>query len=199
MGWLDSHIKSFILPELGYQPDPIPAFSPNELTVIKNIWRAAKSNAGSRQILLTGRDTWIFEILARRENFPTIFRPEISRAVARYCDRKEFRDCYLFDTGFLGSIPKRLDINHFNLASGKNQIFPKLKSCRSLILKIENLPKYWQTGRVFQGRIVQEKSEKEEFAKAAGITIAVYRNSAPRFINERAPLGTIGKWQELEL
>jgi len=185
--WLELHIKDFILPELGFLPKPNQVFSNNELTVIKNIWRAAKRNSYGKRMLLAGRDTWVFEVLARRENSPTLFRPEISKEVAinlSETEKSKLREYYLFDTGFVGTVPKALGIEHFNLASGANQVFKNMKAARSLMYKIEDLPKYWTRGEYDDGNIIQTKSLKEEFAKAAAITLAVYKNSAPRFVEK---------------
>jgi len=186
--WLELHIKDFILPELGFLPKPNQVFSNNELTAIKNIWRAAKRNSKGKRILLAGRDVWIFEVLARRENFPTLFHPEISREVAinlSKTEKSKLREYYLFDTGFVGTVPKALGIEHFNLASGANQVFRNMKAAKSLASKIEELPKYWNRGVIFiDGNIIQTKSPEEEFAKAAAITLAVYKNSAPRFVEK---------------
>jgi len=83
MGWLQEHMETFVQPYLGFTPtDPLPYFSPQELTVIKNTWRSVKQHAEGRDLLLAGRDVFIFEILARRENYPTTFMPECSRAAA---------------------------------------------------------------------------------------------------------------------
>ncbi len=80
MNWLEDHIENYVKPVVGeFDETPLGFFKPEELTVIKNAWRSIKQNAktssngstGQRQILLPGRDVYIFEILARRENYPT--------------------------------------------------------------------------------------------------------------------------------
>lgn len=198
MGWLNDHMSKFVAPVLGYQPSS-PAqsyFTPEEMTVIKNLWRSAKAKAAGRPILLPGRDVWVFEVLARRENFPTVFRPDISRLTAPHVT-EDYSGHFVFDTGYAGSIPRILRAEKFSLASGINQAFPKLTGSRSLVLKIENSPKYWQRGfwRPEQG-IMQELSERDTFIKAAQLTIEIYKSSAPKFINSVKPVGNgHNRWQ----
>lgn len=184
MNWLETHIEEFVKPIIesggkgefntaeflsaetqalqGNVLKDVP-FTPEELTVIKNAWRAIKSQAKGKQILLPGRDVFIFEILARRENYPTVFMPECSRqSVAHIAkDLGPVRNCFLFDTGFAGSIPRNLRIKNYTMLSssqltaegfghGKDvstQVFPRLSLSRHLALKIEQTPKYWESGR----------------------------------------------------
>lgn len=228
MPWLDEHINEFVLPHINWENpnlEPLGYFTPEEHTVIKNTWRAIKRNARQTTgrdcpILLPGRDVFIFEILARRENYPTIFIPECSRMTVRQIAKERgqsLRHCYLFDTGFAGSIPRGLAIKHFGLMShivreSDKQIFPRLTWSRGLALKIEQTPKYWESGRLvsseyrttsnasyfintatninssWKDEIAQPLSHIDEFVNAARLTIEVYKNSSPRFINKHKPL-----------
>jgi len=226
MNWLETHIEEFVKPVAGdgfntesflaethYECVHGRTFTQEELTVIKNAWRAIKKQARGRQILLPGRDVFIFEILARRENYPTVFMPECSRASVAHIAKHlppPVRGCFLFDTGFAGSIPRNLRIKNYSLLSSairddtQTQIFPRLSLSRHLALKIEQTPKYWESGRsrINDGKeeVYQPISHHKEFLSAARLTVQIYRNSAPKFINKHNPLGRnaqelyTGKW-----
>jgi hypothetical protein len=195
MSWLEEHIETFVKPILKDEFDkkPLGFFKPEELTVVKNHWRAIKRNAEGKQILLPGRDVFIFEILARRENYPTIFMPECSRMTVHATTIPK-NDVYLFDTGFAGSIPNNLGIETFGLMSHRDrpsskQVFPRLTLSRGLALKIESTPKYWESGRMsVTGTIRQPMANLQEFARAARLTIEVYTNSSPKFIPHNRPI-----------
>jgi len=200
MGWLQEHMENFVKPYIGFIPqDAYPYFSAEELTVIKNAWRSAKAACGEKKMLLAGRDVFIFEILARREGYPTIFIPECSRSAVRAINLENKEELFLFDTGFVGTIPKVLGLQRFSLLSYSankfdqtKQIFPHLTMSRHLALKIESSPKYWETGRAQDGRVIQNFSQKGEFENAARLTLAIYTNSAPKFINKRKVLTQTG-------
>jgi hypothetical protein len=213
VGWLETHLEDFVYPTVGEQElTPHDYFTPEEHTVIKNTWRAIKKNAQGKQILLPGRDVFVWEILARRENYPTIFMPECSRQTVRHIAKtrlglKSLQNVYLFDTGFAGSIPRALGTKSFSLLSSNNlpnqkigvQVFPRLTFSRGLALKIEKSPKYWESGRLVNdygedGKDVvhQALSDPMEFILAARLTVEVYKNSSPRFINHAIPINTKG-------
>ena len=226
--WLITHLEEFVAPVLGYTPtlnkrtkgdllSMSPVFTPDEMTILKNIWRSVKAEARGRAILLPGRDVFLFEVLARREGYPTIFIPEVSRLTAsHFRDRQDLKDCLLFDSGFSGSIPRAMEIGSFALASGVNQVFRNMKGARSLVLKVEGLPKYWKRGflkhedgcedtrvwrsysEILKGKplhtchciptVAQELSSHEEFAAAAQVTIQIYTDNSPKSNDTRSPL-----------
>lgn len=202
MSWLEEHIESFVMPIVKNHEaiqEPLSYFEQEELTIIKNAWRSIKKDARGRTILLPGRDVFIFEVLARREGYPTTFIPECSRmTVAELAKTLDVSNCYLFDTGFAGSIPRALRMENFKLLShhehdSRKQIFPRLTMSRHLALKIEGTPKYWESGRlsimgIQDNEVVQPLSKIHEFIEAARLTIAIYKNSAPKFINKSRPL-----------
>lgn len=172
-GWLQTHLEEFVKPVLGFIPttgkDDTHFFSSQEMTIIKNMWRSVKREARrtGKPLLLAGRDVFVWEVLARRENFPTVFRPEISRLTASHIT-EDYSKHFLFDTGFMGSIPSALRCKSFTMGSSNvvgatlyrvpwrrqhellktdpRQVFPRMKGARSLILKIERTPKYWRRG-----------------------------------------------------
>ncbi len=227
MGWLDQHIDEFVMPRLpGFSELPVSEenpgyFTQDEKTVIKNIWRATKKNAKGKPILLAGRDVFIFEVLARREDYPTTFIPECSRMTARVLAEKipNVKDYFLFDTGFVGSIPRALGIEDFTLLSFsrpfitygdlrneqklreyeagnvRKQIFPRMSFSRGLALKIEVTPKYWESGRIGNdGEVLQPFSNSIEFEKAAQLTIEIYKDSSPKFVTKHQPISQERRW-----
>lgn len=218
--WLQTHFESFVRPVLGDMTPSLQTkqrslfFTPQDMAMIKNMWRSIKygSVTTGRPVLLAGRDVWVFEVLARRENFPTTFRPDISRHTVNYV-KEDYRDHLLFDTGFMGSIPKGLKIEHFLLASWaeearKNrhitgesrQVFPRMSGARSLALKIERTPKYWHAGYardahgeaagrwfytpIGEVTIHQELANTNEFYRAAFLTLEIYKDSSPKFVEK---------------
>jgi hypothetical protein len=212
MSWLEDHIENFVTPVIGVREiESSGYFTPEEHTVIKNTWRAIKKNAQGKQILLPGRDVFVWEILARRENYPTIFMPECSRQTVRHIAKtrlglRSLQNVYLFDTGFAGSIPRALGTKSFSLLSSNSlpsqkigvQVFPRLTFSRGLALKIEKSPKYWESGRLARNsfdvdqEVRQDLSNSYEFFLAARLTVEIYKNSSPRFINHAIPINTKG-------
>ena len=209
--WLSEHLESFVKPYLGYIPDTEGSelrkmyLSSVEMTLIKNIWRSLKKRAREEKkiIVLPGRDVFIFEILARREGIPTIFMPECSRQTVQEVKLPiNPTKAIILDTGFLGTIPNTLGVKSFGMvshhdrsASNPNQIFPLLTFSRNLALKIEKTPKYWKSGKIEYKnyvnptkRVVQVLSDKAEFHKAALLTIEIYKDSSPKFVNQRGAL-----------
>jgi hypothetical protein len=200
-----------------FNSEPLGYFTSEEKTVIKNAWRATKKAAGNKPILLAGRDVFIFEVLARRENYPTKFIPECSRMTASHLAKTipNVKDYFLFDTGFVGSIPRALGIDNFNLFSwsrplksmsiwddsdtdinGNKQIFPRMTWSRGLALKIELTPKYWESGRMsmYGQEILQPFSSRMEFENAARLTIEIYKDSSPKFVKKHQPIGSQRRW-----
>src|SRR5215831_13449225 len=210
MSWLEEHIETFVEPVLGADFDRSPTghFTANEMTVIKNAWRSVKKSANGKPILLPGRDVFVFEILAQREKYPTLFVPECSRMTVRHVKIPNLHDYYMFDTGFAGSIPRALfglvefavSNPQFRLLSSSNngyngdnrfttQVFPRLSFSRGLALKIESTPKYWESGRMADDGVpVQWYSAEFEFAQAARLTIEIYTDSSAKFVNHHRPM-----------
>jgi hypothetical protein len=204
MSWLEEHLETFVRPRAPEVPEtPLGYFEQNELTVLKNAWRSIKRQADGRPVLLPGRDVFLFEVLARRENYPTVFVPECSRMTVRKLSetKPELKDLFLFDTGFAGSIPRNLGTpsNGFKLFSAtilnnKAQVFPRLTLSRYFALRIEDSPKYWQSGQIVDGEVKQEFAADHEFVRAARLTIEVYTNSSPKFINQHKPIERRETW-----
>lgn len=208
MSWLQQHIETFVAPHLVIPDEEEPRLysshyakmlQPERMSVIKNVWRSAKSASRGRKILLMGRDVWVFEVLAQRENFPTIFDPSCSRQT---CYHPKFavynrREHILLDTGFVGSIAKALKVDCILLSADRfgevaeKQIFPRLKGARSLALFLESLPKYWTSGILVDREVYQTLNDQYEFRRAALLTQEVYTDSSPRFVTSRNPLGAM--------
>jgi hypothetical protein len=82
---------------------------------------AIRKQLGVERLLLTGRDMWFTEVMARKLNIPTLFVREVSRNVVNMGEnggnaqcravKKFFKDLglgkdeLLYDTGFSGTIP----------------------------------------------------------------------------------------------
>jgi hypothetical protein len=205
MSWLKEHLETFVKPYLlssihtGVREDTdmlkyfkektfTPVFSKEEMILIKAIWRSVKqaTRRSGKTLLLTGRDTFVFEILARRENFPTLFIPECSRVTKLKFLHLDTKKYLLFDTGFEGSIPKTLGMEHILLSHiGCEQgvmIFPNLKSARDLAYKIEHSPKYWESARLVNGEIMMNISNIWYIELVAKLTVDIYTDSTPMAI-----------------
>lgn len=186
MSWLTKHIDTFVKPILGESIPNIGLsyFSSPEKTIIKNVWRSVKKEAMGRVIILPGRDTYIFEILARRENYPTLFIPQCSIDTVSHITIP--LNSFLFDTGFRGTIPKTLNCKYFKLMAHTNcgvyQVFPHLNITRELVTKIENSPKYWERAIIKNGEIIQEINNKDKFKAAFQLTLEIYKDSSPSFV-----------------
>lgn len=190
--WLEHHLETFVRPNLKKIPVvtrvamndfPLNQWKPVHLKALHATWKEAKKKAKSRQILLAGRDVYLFEVLARLEGFPTIFRPDISGPVAKAKIVKEdYTQCYLLDTGYAGTVPKALGIENFGLISCggsynkeqvKHQIFPKALALAGIL---EGVSKYWtQAGLRYHVDpkacvIIQTLSDDPVFTKAAIMT-----------------------------
>lgn len=122
--WLLDHLDNFVAPILGKQtPYRLPEgykhyFTSDEMTVLKNMWRVIKKAAKGRTILLPGRDTWVLEVLARRDGTKTYFRPDISSAVAGYIKKtkcEDFSQYFCVDSGYSGTVPRNLGVQEFYL------------------------------------------------------------------------------------
>ena len=201
MGWLADHQRDFVEPikatlsTTGRVSFFGSSIESQDMSLIKNAWRSAKKLSKGKTILLMGRDVWPFEVLARREGFPTIFDPRCSRQTCYHSDYQIYNKAkhVLLDTGFEGTIARVLHIDCILLSANQlsavahTQVFPKMKGARSLALRLEALPKYWDSGRIVDGSgaIKQDYSPLCEFVNAAKMTEMIYKDSSPRFIETR--------------
>lgn len=110
----------------------------------------------------------------------------------------------VFDTGFAGSIHRAMEaaVGHTlpnimlstRLTQKTNgverpcQIFPAHKGSRAKALSIEYLPKYYKTGTVRDGQLVQYLAPLGEFLRAAALTIWWWHHQSPRFVPTVATL-----------
>lgn len=120
--WIDEHLETFVrphlrsIPDIDMKRDALKPWNPRLIVALHAVWKQTKRLAEGRVILLPGRDVWLFEVLARMEGWPTIFRQVISSSVARSGLLKEdFSKCHCLDTGFSGSVPKNLKVEHWHL------------------------------------------------------------------------------------
>lgn len=140
LGWLEEHLETFVRPHLGTVPTEWPGpkvmygqhnnqWSDYRIKALMALWAVAKKRSEGRPILLAGRDVWLFEVLARIEDVPTTFRPEISSTVAKASPKaitENYKEYYLLDTGYRGSVPVALGITHFDLISFDPVVYPPL-------------------------------------------------------------------------
>jgi hypothetical protein len=177
MSWLQDHLENFVKPLLGEIPilsNGDRYFTNEELVIIKAIWRAVRNESKRLgiPILFPGRDTWVWEVLARRENYPTVFRPDISATTCAHV-KDDYSNYLVLDTGYSGSVPKALKCKYYLLGSSNSvphaishspneksarerfmgsliagkvdtshMVFPRM-SYRGICSKIEISPKYW--------------------------------------------------------
>lgn len=206
--WLDEHLETFVRPQLRCIPAVnqddiwIKTFKLKTVSGMIALWNRTKVLAKGRTILLPGRDVFLFEVVARMQgDYPTIFRPEISSAVAPYV-AEDYTDTFVLDTGYRGSIPLAMKIPNWALVrygSGspemlnvkKYQVFPKATKgvFTSLSPTLEGCPKYWtraymdaagSVARGTYGELVYQKGGKfiqtidtDYFDQAARLTIHV--------------------------
>lgn len=187
-------------------------FSPEEMSLIKSVWRTVKRQAeeSGKPLYLLGRDVWVFEVLARREHYPTCFNPQVSRAT---CHNFDFSDCFIFDTGFIGTIPNRTGCTTYSLLSsdrnpnkwqrkslrpkdlGSRQTLGYFNSARGLALKIEATPKYWRSAILGLGYKPQQGfADPKEMVQALLLTEEVFRDSSPRFVSKTPVLPDNHYW-----
>lgn len=182
--WLDQHIEEFIKPHLGEVPEPDPkvcgyvkSFDKKHLSALQAVWKEAKKRSRGRQILLAGRDVWLFEVLARMEDYYTVFRSDISSISCVHKSLKGiYTDHFLLDTGNRGTVPMNLGMKHWVLiycsgpATGnydpkthavymkEHQVFPH--KCRgpvyNLYSHLEGVQKYWNQATIIGDKIVQQ-------------------------------------------
>lgn len=204
--WLDYHLESFVRPYLGYIPniDPvvygIKCYTSEVLDCLLVCWNEAKRRGEGFPMLLAGRDTWEFEVLARLENYPTTFRPDIS-SHSIDCVKDDYTGYYLVDSGNKGTIPRKLGITHYDLVYcslnqpewGQHCFFPHFmepkgdqyygvrKHFSSLYGALEGSSKYWSQAEVGKdGKPEQHLMVPEYFANAAMITQLVAKYAMRR-------------------
>lgn len=198
--WLDNHLETFVRPQLGM----IPNINPNEyyirvfdkkiLISLNLFWLEAKRVAQGRTILLPGRDVYLLEVIARMyDDYPTVFRPEISSSVAPYV-KEDYTEHFCVDTGYQGSVPKMLKMNHWKLMRGsvgwtgkqvqERQLFPNNKrgTLYAMSTNLESCPKYWEranpgfdANNKFNG-VINQRIDHTNFPNAAQITMIVARS-----------------------
>lgn len=202
--WLQSHVEGFIVPYLGTMPNRTrpTTFGTDGFTVypkrtdkvqvaaLARAWEGVKQLAKDRTILLPGRDTWEFEILARLEDHPTIFRPDISNYTKEHVS-EDYSECFVVDSGLRGSVPKALKIKNFALCCVSTTFTKGELKSHDLALAVdptrntlygqvsglynflEGNYKYWTHARWENGSIVQKLSRTVDFEQAACMTLEI--------------------------
>lgn len=188
--WIDKYIEEFARPYLGPE---IPNPDPNDINVqsfhrgllimrLINLWDKAKEWAGDRTILLPGRDTYAFFVLASIEGFDRfIFRPDISSCMARNnLIKDDYSHTFCVDTGYSGTVPMALRIPDYRLVlctdpkrKQRHQIFPNDDRDAITAGIMECMPKPWVRMEICPSlkapaTPTQELSNKQIFANAIG-------------------------------
>jgi len=196
--------KHFMPQSLGVTSNACSSYKVEDIihSILKSSWKSLKEIAQGKTIILPGRDVWPWEVFARKNNYPTIYDPRISRILSgdkevlrEICKTwdVDFNKVIIFDTGFAGSIPaaissvvgtevKFLLLSSNNRGAKWTQLFPNHRGSRSKVLCIEYFPKYFKTGTVDKGLPVQYLSYPLDFVKSAAFTIWLWHNKSPRFI-----------------
>lgn len=169
-------------------------------TCVKTIRNRLKGT--DRQVILLGRDVWLVSVLCQKLGVSHVYDPRVSRGVATSVQMLDLLPCYalregdlLFDTGFAGSIHRAVTdhsgIHLENLMMSANdkgkQLFPNSGIARNYALFFEYLPKYFKTGTVKDGKVVQYYAEMDEFLNAAVQTIWAWHYESPNTIVSNIP------------
>jgi hypothetical protein len=86
-------------------------------TITKNSWKSIRSQCQKQKksLVLAGRDVWVWEIFARKDNFPSTYDSRISRlliphkkVLQKIVEGWRVNNALVFDTGFAGSIWRAL-------------------------------------------------------------------------------------------
>lgn len=163
---------------------------------LKTCCKSIKSRlAGTdKQVILLGRDVWLVSVLCDKMSIPYVFDPRVSRGVAASEDVCSLFPGWtmregdiLFDTGFAGTIHSRITersgIHLENLMVSSydkaKQLFPNSGIARNYALCVEYLPKYFKTGTVKEGEIMQYYSDFPAFVEAAMLTVWTRNYQSP--------------------
>jgi hypothetical protein len=205
--WLEEHLETFVRKELGHVPNINPGhynlfhFTQNNVNNLKLLWEQAKKAAGDMPMLLAGRDVYLFEILARCEGYPTTYRQDISRSTVKHiADRNDYSQYFLIDTGYRGTIPNALSMNHWKLISYnvscttgktttteeklKHQLAYPRTEYVYLAGTMECAPKYYKQAFLSsdpngQQFVTQEREQEEMFTAASWVTRIMATGKSP--------------------
>lgn len=169
-------------------------------TMIKNSVRDLRKRLPQGcKVILLGRDVWLWAVLCEKMNVPYSYSPSVSRNVV-YSEealRQVMRHIpladgdILFDTGFAGTIHKYVSQYHSNIRlenvmfSAANKEFQQFRNyglARNRALVIEYLPKYYNSARIWDGKVVQELASFREFLKASVLTILFWYHESPAWL-----------------
>jgi hypothetical protein len=124
--WLEDHLENFVNTFLGAIPTINPDLQPikeywseTRIKCLVAVWRKFLTMTEGKKILLPGRDAWEFEVLARLDGTPTVFRKDASTCGARLIlDYKTCGNEYIaLDSGYRGSVAKTLGVESFKLVA----------------------------------------------------------------------------------
>lgn len=179
----------------------IHSFIKSSLRGLKNL-----SDESGISLVLTGRDMWPWEVLARKMGIATIYDPRISRNVAgsqgalyeAVCSwgLHDLNRSVIFDTGFAGTIwraicqvtgdkPKNIMVSATD--SMAQQWKNMNKSCaRQVAFCVEDTPKYHRSGKVTNPyenpKPYQTLGDRKVFIDTIALTIWMWYYQSPSVI-----------------
>lgn len=199
--WLDEHLETFVRPNLGRIPNidlkdyDLIEFTPQRIRALVAFWDQAKKRCGDKPMLLAGRDVYLLEVIARMEGYPTTFRSDISAITAAHI-KEDYTKHYLVDTGFKGSVPLAMKMEHWDLMRyypiykaqhgaelERHQLFPRARFRESSPIcyipgLLERCSKYWDRAQWKDGiqQNIQLPTDKwgDQFPRAAGLTQYIF-------------------------
>lgn len=179
-------------------------------SIVKNSFKTLRrilENDTRKRLILPGRDVWLWEVMARKKNVPTLFDARVSRLLKDHASFKQVVEGWkidqhtiIFDTGFAGSIYEAicraagvrchslmLSTERVNGQGQKEQLYPNHKGSRSKALAIEYLPKYQCSGTIRDGAPVQYLAPLLEFIRTAILTIWFWHHQSPKWVDQGKP------------
>lgn len=173
------------------------------LTMLRTIWFEAKKKAGNKPILLAGRDVFLLEVMARMDGANTIFRPDIS-ALSIGGVKEDYSQCYCVDSGYRGSIPKKLKIEDWHVVSlsttarvgtqkykeelQQHQLFPHAGyNFKHMCGKLESAPKNWDRAVLAGEGIIRQTftSLPDQAYNATVLTMRIIQFYRPEVLKQR--------------
>lgn len=171
------------------------------VTSLKSIMK----DLGFKKIFFPGRDTWLYAVCCERRQIPYEYDPSISRAsvcshlFGDYIKSKNLTESLIFDTGFMGTIPRAISDHlgrripftmHSSFKGVKSyhekissQIHPRRTGSRGVALDIERSHKYFESCHGYftheDGKIIPQQflvDDESRIMRTAIQTSIIYRD-----------------------
>lgn len=190
--WLKRHLAVFVAPKLkGVKIQPLSSgdtayFAIHSPAIVQGLiqcWFRAKELAKGGPILLPGRDSWSFQILAKMEGYPTVFRPKLNSGTVKASKEKGILHLFGADCGYNGTVFQNLKLKRFAVTTWKSTTGVNDEHSlnpgkwmdpyvHGLMCQMEC---YWQHGEVVNGKIVGDFFDPAKIAIIAARTIALVK------------------------